>query len=82
MFIAIVLQKQPRTNTLEMIYGAATGDTLESAAAKAEKSAMAARGTNPTWDYRVVIGKATHTIKPPNEKIEIVELIEALVDNQ
>jgi hypothetical protein len=72
MFIAIILQKQTNTAQSEIPCGGYQGKTLEDACGAAEKQAVANRKSNPGYNYRVVAGKVTNAVKPPEDKIEIV----------
>lgn len=70
MFIATILSKTGVNP--EAVSSSYIGKTLEEAARSAEKAASAARKASPPYNYRVVVGKITHAVKPPDEKIDIV----------
>lgn len=76
MYICVVTQKAKNSNSQELPYNSYLGTNPEKLATMAEDQAIACRRQNPTMEYRVLVAKVTHQVKPPDHKVELVEFAE------
>lgn len=73
MYVAIALQRLAKpANSKETLVGTFFDESLDKAASAAEATCLSYRRSNgASYRYRTLVGKLTHEVIPPEEKVDI-----------